>query len=250
LTQSGLSKDHNFKNRISPALRLFKIFSAANWQHALGEVALIVVGILIALAANSWYEEKRLQQEEFVVLRQIHQSLAEDHQDLQVHEERLKRFAERAEVLYDALHSGNSWDNQFNELIGSLNAPSPLQFQTAPFEALRARGFDLVSDESLRVELIRLYDDLYAVAKRQVDADRDFVIGRVRPYLLEEFIRDPSHQWLAKDIETVKADGYLANLSKMRAYTLNEIAIPSVESAIDGNRRLSSAIGDIVGVSD
>jgi hypothetical protein len=41
-------------------LRISNVLGAVNWRHAIGEMGLIVVGVMIALAATSWYEDLQL----------------------------------------------------------------------------------------------------------------------------------------------------------------------------------------------
>ena len=50
-------------------MQITKIFAVANWKDALGEVVLIVIGVTIALAANSWYEDRQERRDEVLVLR-------------------------------------------------------------------------------------------------------------------------------------------------------------------------------------
>jgi type II secretory pathway pseudopilin PulG len=72
---------------------LSRIFRAPNWKYALGELALIVSGILIALAANSWYESRQIREQEIRALKQLSQSLNEDHETLLNRADRLVGFA-------------------------------------------------------------------------------------------------------------------------------------------------------------
>lgn len=51
---------------------LQKIISASNWKHASAEVALIVIGITIALWADSWVGERRDAQRETMRLTALH----------------------------------------------------------------------------------------------------------------------------------------------------------------------------------
>ncbi len=59
-------------------MRAARFFNATNWKYALGEVLLIVVGITIALAANSWYEDWQERRDERQVLQQLQQALEID----------------------------------------------------------------------------------------------------------------------------------------------------------------------------
>lgn len=63
-------------------MRVSRLVSASNWRYAVGEVFLIVVGVTIALAASSWYEERQERRDQVLVLQQLRQTLSEDLQDI------------------------------------------------------------------------------------------------------------------------------------------------------------------------
>lgn len=221
---------------------LSRLVRAQNWKYAVGELVLIVSGILIALAANSWYENRQTRQDESQILLQISQSLNEDHLTLLNRTERMSRFAEIGNDLFDFLLSDEPVTGSHLALFSAINGFTAIQFQTAPFEALRSKGFDLISNESLRFGLIELYDALYTRVEANINRDASFVNGQIRPHILREFRRDHSDVWNPKDLDSLREDGYLANMAKLRAFYLNEYTLPSLEEAIDANRRLSEQI--------
>ena len=59
-------------------MRLGRVVNATNWKYAIGEIVLIVVGVTIALAANSWYAARQERSDEIQVLRQLKQALQVD----------------------------------------------------------------------------------------------------------------------------------------------------------------------------
>tara|TARA_R110001592_G_scaffold3704_2_gene21329 strand:+ start:4871 stop:5575 length:705 start_codon:yes stop_codon:yes gene_type:complete len=48
------------------------------FKYAIGEIVLVVIGILIALQINSWNQKRQLQNEEKVILRNIHTEFLEN----------------------------------------------------------------------------------------------------------------------------------------------------------------------------
>ena len=55
-----------------------RILAAGSWRRAFGEILLIVVGILIALAINAWYEDVIEREQEKQILAQMATTLSED----------------------------------------------------------------------------------------------------------------------------------------------------------------------------
>ena len=64
-------------------MRLNRVIGPVNWKSALGELTLIVIGITLALAGNSWYEERQERNEELQVLSQFREALENDRQEFQ-----------------------------------------------------------------------------------------------------------------------------------------------------------------------
>lgn len=57
-------------------MRLLGSGNKLDWKHALGEVALIVIGVTIAMAAGSWYEDRLDMKDEQLFLSRLHNDLA------------------------------------------------------------------------------------------------------------------------------------------------------------------------------
>ena len=64
-------------------MRGSRIVSALNWRYAVGEVLLIVIGVSIALAANSWWEDRKAREEELAMLAQLKSALEVDLQEFE-----------------------------------------------------------------------------------------------------------------------------------------------------------------------
>lgn len=64
-------------------MRLNRLVRSVSWKHAFGEVLLIVIGITIALAVNSWWEDQQDRRSEDLILRQLHAALQADLIDLE-----------------------------------------------------------------------------------------------------------------------------------------------------------------------
>ena len=47
-------------------------------RYAIGEIVLVVIGILIALQINTWNEERLKRKKEFIYLKEIRKNLAQD----------------------------------------------------------------------------------------------------------------------------------------------------------------------------
>lgn len=85
--------------------------------YAIGEITLVVVGILIAVSINNWNEERKLQQSITGALSIIHQELAAD----TVEANRILEFYEERRSTYDLIINGADTVASLSECEFCLN---------------------------------------------------------------------------------------------------------------------------------
>ena len=88
--------------------------------YAIGEIALVVIGILIALQINNWNESKKLHHTQKVYLKEIRNDLVQDTALLSHVIKQHKRRLARMMVLDSTIHY------VFGEIIGSLPQVEPV----------------------------------------------------------------------------------------------------------------------------
>ncbi len=207
-------------------MRVSRLVSAPNWPYAVGEVVLIVVGITIALAATSWYEGRQERRDEILVLQQLRQTLSEDLQDINMTWEMTRQRERNITALLDHLESDRPYTVDLGVQFQSLLGWRVVRITTAPFEGLKAQGYRVISNVILRERLISFYEDHYAMLEYSNNIDRDFAIEKVQPYFFKNFamrvaasndVDGGRQDWVPKDYDKIRAEGYIANLCRFRA---------------------------------
>jgi len=210
-------------------MRLAKLPTGFNWKYAIGEVALIVVGITIALAANSWYEERKALQDERVVLQQLHQTLTEDLEELSRRSMTMRQVEQDIAALLNHLEEDKPYSDKLGGYFRSLGRFRGVRMRLAPFEALKARGLELISNDRLRVRLISLYEDEFPGLESSTNFNRVFAQETVMPYLMTNFRQIDTREWIPYDYGQVISDGYLANMCRNRLSSLRDFVLPNYE---------------------
>ena len=210
-------------------MRLANLPTGFNWKYAIGEVALIVVGITIALAANSWYEERKDLQDEMVLLQQMQQTLMEDLEELSRRSMIAQQIEQDIAALLNHLEDDKPYSNELGGYFRSLSRFVGVRMRLAPFEALKARGLELISNDSVRMQLISLYEDEFLILVNSTNFSRIFAQETVVPYLMTNFRQVESRDWIPYDYEQVRSDGYLANICRIRLSRLRIFVLPSFE---------------------
>lgn len=128
--------------------------------YAIGEIILVVIGILIALQINTWNQNRLTKLKEKEILSDFKRELSIEIQELQ-------------NVIPQYSHSKKSINNILNHLENDLpyndslasdffNSTSTYDFvgfRTGVYEALKTNGLDLISNKELRNLIIDVYDN-------------------------------------------------------------------------------------------
>jgi len=191
-----------------------------------GEVVLIVVGVSIALAGTSGYEGRQERRDEILILQQLRRTLSEDLQDINMTWEMTRQRERNITALLTHLESDEPYTAELGVKFQSLLGWRVVSIRTGPFEALRVQGYRVISNAILREKLISFYEDHYARLEYSSNVDRDFAIEKVQPYFFKNFVMrlaasndvdGGTQDWVPRDYDKIRAEGYIANLCRFRA---------------------------------
>jgi len=127
--------------------------------YVLGEIFLVVIGILIALQVNNWNENRKSKTIEKVILAQLKKSLERDKWNL-----------ENNANLYHKSFKASSWIIETyeregeitNEIIDSIPFTSPyvaFPSDLAGYKQLESKGIEIISNENLRMSILEYYEN-------------------------------------------------------------------------------------------
>jgi hypothetical protein len=125
--------------------------------YAIGEIALVMIGILLALQVNNWNETRKVKTFEKEILTLIDQNLERDAALLS-----LERFKTVEAITYtDKLLEQvalKNYNDSLNIWMGKIICFERFKSQSSAFEVLKSKGIDIVSDNELQLALISYYD--------------------------------------------------------------------------------------------
>ncbi len=121
-----------------------------------------------------------------------------------------------------------------------------LNLRFGPFETLKVRGLDLISDRDLRVALTSLYEDRLPALIENADIDQRLSRDRILPFMLEHFELDEDMNWLlAGDEPEARSGG--ATLARYREETLVRFYLRSYVDAITLMEETLARIDEVLG---
>jgi hypothetical protein len=157
------------------------------FKYAIGEIVLVVIGILIALQIGDYNESRKRQEFSKEILKLIDQNLQQDSIALKEEfDKALKAVQLTDSLLYQV--SKLNYSEQLNNWMGKIITFERFKSQSSAFEVLKAKGIDIITNNKLQLDLISYYDkDLFAVYESLNDVEKAFNADWV-PIIKTDFI--------------------------------------------------------------
>ena len=231
-------------------MRRFAIGRDFNWRYALGEIFLIVVGVTIALAASSWYENRVERHLEREALTQLKSELQADLIVVRAHHEDLKSFEIHLGLLLEHARSDDPYSDKMQPYFTGIASWRALRVRTASYEELKNRGFSLISDSGLRAQIIDLYEGQFPALIGTTRVDSEFTRNRIAPYMYERFLRIPGAGWRPLDYSTLRSDPVFENIIISKQQRLKGRLLPRHEKLADSIVNVIENIDDVLAIAD
>jgi len=128
-------------------------------RYAIGEIILVVTGILIALSINNWNEGKKLRKVERAILEGIRENIMQDTVDINAN---MRSYQDLIKVdsiiLYNLTHHKAKSDWIVNSLYGTCTADMILTLHTSYFDEAKQKGLSIITNQTLRKKISHLYN--------------------------------------------------------------------------------------------
>jgi len=148
-------------------------------KYGIGEVVLVVIGILIALQINNWNEHRKLKVQELSYLNNLKIDLLEDKEGLKkIIERRISKVSSSDSMLsyYNGTKIKNLKDYYYhflNVLIWDTHRPNNITFQ----ELINSGKLTIIQNPDIKKLLLEIktdYEDLFTVRSLTYDIHVDF----------------------------------------------------------------------------
>ena len=126
--------------------------------YAIGEILLVVIGIVIALQINNWNEERKDQKFENEILTLLDRNLLDDSIMLSIELNRTILAIDLTDRLLDKV-SKKQYSDSLNFWMGRIISFERFKSQASAFEVLKANGIQNLSDKKLQLLLISYYEE-------------------------------------------------------------------------------------------
>src|SRR6056297_2336393 len=201
--------------------------------YAVGEIFLVVVGILIALQINNWNEANKAQKLERSTLLELSIGLEKDRNilvgEVSYYERDLSAILYLEKLLAD---KNRIYTSEMDTLFGKVYGIRFKRLNMAFYEDLKSSGLQVIRNQDIRRNIVNLFENDYKTIEGILENETS--VNRVnRPYYLENFSAlNFRKSATPNEFDRIWNDPYYKNIVHYRAITLERNQIKSYKNAI------------------
>ncbi|MCA0133800.1 DUF6090 family protein [Winogradskyella alexanderae] len=192
------------------------------FKYAIGEILLVVIGILIALQINNWNENRKLRLVELELLENIKSDLMQSKISIDdMVSNNTGQIAMYKKLLYYVKEDLPEHKGLYRYFGNIPTWTTPYLYFSA-YETLKIKGVDLIQNDSLKTQIIDMYDNEYAYLIGDWDKwewNNNQSISM--PFYTKHFRRDSIDVNIAKpnNFEALKDNDEFSNIISLLLFT-------------------------------
>jgi len=190
------------------------------FKYAIGEIILVVIGILIALSINNWNEAKKSKEKERQILTEIisdlNYSLIDFDRVINKRANNLNRTVHSIKTLIEVIETNQEYHDSLGYYFRAANAYSMVDFKISGYESLISIGTDLIEEPKIRSGIGEFYSSTISNIKGEFEeVHMDFysyMIDYYRKYFTTvldseniDFLKPNDFEFLKKEKEYLQS---------------------------------------------
>jgi len=218
-------------------------------RYAIGEIVLVVIGILIALQINNWNENRKLRSVEHAMLQDINANLLYSKRTIERviknHQIQIKKIKHILNYINKDLPYNKELDSSF---IHISTWASPYLRYTS-YETLKTKGIDIIENDSIKNEITFIYESAFTWLVNDLDRLEWARAENVTIPFSEKHIRRDIESRLARpnNFEALKKNDEFINILHSNIYMKN-VGIRSCQSINKSVENLIQMINKELGI--
>ncbi|MGB5393943.1 MAG: DUF6090 family protein [Lutimonas sp.] len=207
--------------------------------YAIGEIILVVIGILIALSINNWNESNIRADQEKKMLQELLTNLRKDSIDNAINARWYERVEKSARIINKTLEQKTPWHDSLANHFGNLYTHGISTYNTSAFENLKSIGFNLIRNDSIRIALTNLHSINYKlVEKTEQQMSKDNFNTMIAPVLTTRLKMERWFHAVPYNYKALMEDLEFQETVRFRGITMGYVG----SNTRDANVRVSNLI--------
>ena len=200
--------------------------------YAIGEITLIVIGILLALYLDNLNSEKKLRAVEIKILYELNSNLSSSIKSFERAIQAEQIYLENNLLILNFLDNNKPYDESLDNAFGTYYwtiSSNPIK---GGYDYLKSKGIDLIRNDSLRQNISYLFENEFPILKEENEVWANNLQQNISyPYHVDHF-----RNYYSKDIDNDQGNNEYAKPNEYNALLKDE-KFKSINAEIIGNRR-------------
>jgi hypothetical protein len=213
-------------------------------KYAIGEIILVVIGILIALQINNWNTNSIRQADERKILIELQKGLELDRDKMVVELASCEIAVEKMKHLQTLLKDKNyGYHKGLDTLFGQVYGMRKMALNSAFYEDLKSSSLRIIDNEDIRLQIVQLFELNYKGLSDIFSGAEPSINEVIRPYYLSNF-HDIKFIEAAtpNNLDKVWNDTYFQNIVDFRIIAITSNQVMAYEKALP---KINEIIRDI-----
>lgn len=204
------------------------------FKYAIGEIILVVIGILIALSINNWNETKKERKLETKVLNELLTSLENNYNSMVSDSTYRALWNTSSDIIIKFIESDLPYVDSLNIHFQHARKPGTnLSLSYAGYEGLKNVGFGIITSDSLRKNIVELFELTHKSLLEEMEyfesfqPERQAQIDRLFSYDEDKFNLDKPFDvpLIPNNLNTLKSDPLFLPMIKSIKVQRNIISV-------------------------
>ena len=195
-------------------------------KYAMGEIVLVVIGILIALQINIWNENRKTRTLEKKLLNELIQSLQTDIDGLQFVILKNSEIMEQCQFIIQLLEGEQVYHDSLSSYFYNVQNYYHHSFNRSAYETSKSHGLYFIKSDNARSRLSQLYEWQFEMNSNLRQVKNDFNSMIAEPYLADNF------DFILNDKKGLTPIDYQALMSKSKYKYIVNSSISKMRTAL------------------
>lgn len=133
----------------------------SKWYKYVIEIIVVILGILIAFNLDQWSETRSNKEKEIKILKDFRRGLTADLEDMRSIIEMHEYSIRSSKIILKVIQDNLPYQDSLDACFAYTHAFSTFNGNVSPIEQLKNTNLTIVSNDSLRLKIISMYDEAY-----------------------------------------------------------------------------------------
>jgi hypothetical protein len=156
--------------------------------YAVGEILLVVIGILIALQVDNWNGKRKLRAVQQELLEDLRDDLIESREELEKGLALNKFTVSQYRIIMDAIVNDDPGSAKIDSAATYLpNWHSPF-FTSTTYESLKSNESNIIENDQLRKQISNLYDQHFVFLQEDYDKNEWSIQNTIKIQIINRYL--------------------------------------------------------------